>query len=64
MRPKSSRRQLEDSVIDRLMGDHVLLDIYLPAILSVIYGNELPKDAIRCAEAGRDGFGEAEGDAR
>ena len=41
-----------------------LLDVYLPAILSVIYGNELPKDAIRCAEAGRGGFGEAEGDAQ
>jgi hypothetical protein len=56
---------LEDSVIDRLMGTTMsLLDVYLPAILSVIYGNELPKDAIRCAEAGRGGFGEAEGDAQ
>ena len=45
---------LEEDVIDRLMGTTMsMLDMYLPAILSVIYGNELPKDAIRCAEAGR-----------
>lgn len=55
--------RLEDSVIDRLMGTTLsLLDVYLPAILSVIYGNELPEDAIRCAEAGRGGFGGADDD--
>jgi hypothetical protein len=37
---------------------------YLSAVLSVIYGNELPKDAIRCAEAGRCNGGEAEGNER
>jgi hypothetical protein len=41
-----------------------MLDMYLPAVLSVIYGNELPKDAIRCAEAGRCQSGEAEGNER
>jgi hypothetical protein len=38
--------------------------MYLSAVLSVIYGNELPKDAIRCAEAGRCNGGEAEGNER
>lgn len=52
---------LEDSVIDRLIGTALsVLDTYMPAVLSVVYGNELPKDAIRCAEAGRRGFGETE----
>ena len=37
-----------------------MLDMYLPAVLSVIYGNELPKDAIRCVEARRCNSGEAE----
>jgi hypothetical protein len=30
-------------------------------VLSVIYGTELPKDAIRCVEAGRCGRGESAG---
>ena len=30
-----------------------MLDLYLPAILSVIYGNELPGDAIRHVEPAR-----------
>ncbi len=52
--------RLEDDLIGRLMGTTVaMLDMYLPAILSVIYGNETPQDAIRCAEAGRGGAGEA-----
>jgi hypothetical protein len=56
---------LEETVIDRLMGTTMsMLDMYLPAVLSVIYGNELPKDAIRCAEAGRCQSGEAEGNER
>ena len=45
---------LEESVIDRLLSTTMsMLDMYLPAVLSVIYGNELPKDAIKCVEAGR-----------
>ena len=56
---------LEETVIDRLLGTTMsMLDMYLPAVLSVIYGNELPKDAIRCAEAGRCQSGEAEGNER
>jgi hypothetical protein len=55
--------RLEDDVIGRLMGTTVaMLDTYLPAVLSVIYGNETPQDAIRCAEAGRGGAGEAQPD--
>jgi hypothetical protein len=54
---------LEDDVIGRLMGTTVaMLDTYLPAVLSVIYGNETPQDAIRCAEAGRGRAGEAQPD--
>jgi hypothetical protein len=41
-----------------------MLDMYLPAVLSVIYGNELPADAIRCVEARRCNSGEAENDER
>ena len=56
---------LEETVIDRLLGTTMsMLDMYLPAVLSVIYGNELPKDAIRCVEAGRCQSGEAEGNER
>ncbi len=56
---------LDETVIDRLMGTTMsMLDMYLPAVLSVIYGNELPQDAIRCAEAGRRQGGEAEGNER
>ena len=52
-----------ETVIDRLIGTTVaMLDMYLPAFLSVMYGNELPKDAIRCVEAGRFGRRETEGD--
>jgi hypothetical protein len=48
---------LESATIDRLMNTTVaMLDTYLPAILSVIYGNELPKDAVRHAEPGRFGI--------
>lgn len=47
---------LDEMVINRLMSTTLtMLDMYLPAVLSVIYGNELPKDAIRCVEAGRCG---------
>ena len=42
---------LEDDTIRRLIGTVIaMLNSYLPAILSVIYGNELPKDAILCVE--------------
>lgn len=52
---------LGSSVIDRLISSTMaMLDMYIPAVLSVIYGNELPKDAIRCVEAGRCDGGEAE----
>jgi hypothetical protein len=45
---------LDDDVIGRLMGTTIaMLDMYLPAVMSVIYGNELPQDAIRCVEARR-----------
>ena len=37
-----------------------MLDMYLPAVLSVIYGNELPKDTVCCVEASRCGGGESE----
>ena len=45
--------RLEDAVIERMMGTTVsMLDMYLPAVLSVIFGNELPQDAVKCVEAG------------
>jgi hypothetical protein len=41
-----------EDVIDRMIGvTMAMLDRYMPAFLSVIYGNELPKDAIQCVEA-------------
>jgi len=50
-------------VIDRLIGTTIaMLERYLPAFLSVIYGNEVPKDAIQCVEAEQGDRGEAEGD--
>jgi hypothetical protein len=52
---------LSNEVIDRLIGTTVsMLDLYLPAIMSVIYGNELPKDAIQFVEAGRQSRRESE----
>jgi hypothetical protein len=51
-----------ESVIDRLIRTTIdMLDMYLPAFLSVVYGNELPKDAILFVEA-RFGPPETEGD--
>ncbi len=48
-----------EAVIDRMIGTAVnMLDTYLPALLSVVYGNEEPADAIRQAEAG---FGRGDG---
>jgi len=56
---------LEDETIQRLMGTTMsMLNLYLPAVLSVIYGNELPKDAVGCVEGRRDGLDEAECDSR
>lgn len=50
---------LEEATIQRLIGTTIsMLDIYLPAVLSVIYGNELPKDAVSHAEPGRAVSGE------
>lgn len=52
---------LAERVIDRLIGSTIaMLDTYLPAILSVIYGNELPKDAIQRVEAGCSGHHDTE----
>ena len=52
---------LEDETIARLIGTTMaMLNTYLPAVLSVIYGNELPKDAIRHAEPGRFGVDESD----
>lgn len=51
-----SEGQLDDEVIGRLMGTTMaMLDMYLPAVMSVIYGNELPEDAVRHVEARRAG---------
>ncbi len=45
---------LEDETIQRLIGTTLgMLDTYLPAMLSVIYGNELPGDAVKHADPGR-----------
>jgi hypothetical protein len=41
------------AVIDRMIGTTVnMLDTYLPALLSVIYANESPKEAVSRVEAG------------
>lgn len=46
--------ELPDEVIERsFTAATAMLDRYLPALLSVIYGNELPKDAIRIVEGER-----------
>ncbi len=43
--------ELDDLVISRSFAAVLMtLDRYLPAILSVIYGNDLPQDAVRAAE--------------
>ena len=52
---------LEDETIQRLIGTTMaMLNTYLPAVLSVIYGNELPKDAVRHADPERFGVDESE----
>ena len=41
-----------EEVIDRMISTTLnMLDMYLPAFLSVIYANELPRDAIGRVEA-------------
>lgn len=53
---------LAEDVIDRLIRTTIsMLDMYLPAILSVVYGNEMPKDAIRQVETRQCGLSEAQG---
>ncbi len=40
-------------VIDRMIGAAVnMLDTYVPTLLSVIYANDLPKEAVARVEAG------------
>jgi hypothetical protein len=44
--------ELDDELITRLIGAALsMLDRYLPAIMSIIFANETPADAIRAAEA-------------
>lgn len=41
-----------EEAIDRMIGTAInMLDMYLPAFLSVIYANELPRDAVQRVEA-------------
>ena len=48
------------AVIDRMIGTAVnMMDTYLPAFMSVVYGNEEPRGAIRRVEGG---FGREDGD--
>ncbi len=42
-----------EAVIDRMIGTAVnMLDVYLPAFMSVVYGNEEAGEAVRLVEAG------------
>jgi hypothetical protein len=52
-----------EEIIARMISTAInMLDMYLPAFLSVIYANELPKDAIQRAEAGFRRPSDPEGD--
>jgi len=43
---------LDDAVISQLIGTTIgMCDRYLPAVLSVVYANETPRDAVRQVEA-------------
>ena len=54
-----------EDVIDRMIGTTLnMLDMYLPAFLSVIYANELPKDAVGRVEAAYRRSSEADGEDR
>ena len=47
-----------EAVIDRMIGTAVnMMETYLPAFMSVVYGNEEAGDAIRRVEAGWCGRG-------
>jgi hypothetical protein len=49
-----SEGHLSDETIDRLIdATRIALDFCLPVVLSVIYGNEQPEDAIRQTSIGR-----------
>lgn len=46
---------LDGETVRRLIGTTMaMMDRYLPAILAVIYGNELPADAVRFAESDQE----------
>jgi hypothetical protein len=48
----TSRGNLDDETICRILATtFAMLDVYVPAILAIVYGNELPEAAIRLAEA-------------
>ncbi len=52
-----------EEVIDRMISATLnMLDTYFPAFMSVIYANELPKDAVERVEAVYRRAGEANGD--
>jgi hypothetical protein len=52
-----------EAVIDRMIGTAVnMMETYLTAFMSVVYGNEEPADAIRRVEAGFGNPGNAEND--
>jgi len=52
-----SAESLDDDMIQRTIGTAItMLDTYLPAYLSIIYGNELPADAIRQVESDWNAF--------
>ena len=54
-----------EEVIGRMISTTLnMLDMYLPAFLSVIYANELPKDAIGRVEAVFCGIRETEGESQ
>ena len=49
-----------EAVIDRMIGTAVnMMETHLPAFMSVVYGNEEARDAIRLVEGG---FGREDGD--
>jgi len=52
-----------EDVIDRMISTAInMLDMYLPAFLSVIYANELPKDAVGRVESAFRRPSESEGE--
>ena len=58
-------KSVGEEVIDRMISTTLnMLDMYLPAFLSVIYANELPKDAVGRVEAAYRRPSETEGEDR